>query len=115
MAGGRASFTLAALGVGLLLGLWGPNGAQAGDPVQGKRKASMCQACHGIDGIAKLPIAPHIAGESQIYLVAQLEAFRSGKRQHDVMSLIAKKLSDEDIEDLASWYSSIEIQAKMPD
>jgi cytochrome c553 len=88
--------------------------AAAGDARLGKQKAVMCQMCHGIDGIAKIPIAPHIAGESEIYLQTQLKAFRSGKRQHEIMSVVAGQLSDEDIANLAAWYASIQITATMP-
>ncbi len=88
--------------------------ASANDPKAGRKKAAACRTCHGIDGIAKIPIAPHIAGESQIYLQTQLKAFRSGKRQHEIMSIIASQLSDEDISDLSAWYSSITITATMP-
>jgi cytochrome c553 len=73
-----------------------------------------CQVCHGIDGIAKIPIAPHLAGESQIYIETQLKAFRSGKREHEMMSVIAKDLADDDITNVAQWYSSIKIQVTMP-
>ena len=59
--------------------------------------------------------APHIAGESRIYLETQLKAFRSGKRQHEIMSVVAGQLSDEDIADLAAWYSSIEFTVTMPE
>ncbi|HEY9536884.1 MAG TPA: cytochrome c [Kiloniellaceae bacterium] len=89
--------------------------AAAADAAAGRQKARQCQTCHGIDGIAKIPIAPHIAGESQIYLETQLKAFRSGKRENEIMSVIAKNLSDEDISDLAAWYSSIEISVKVPE
>jgi len=88
--------------------------AMAADAAAGRQKARQCQTCHGLDGIAKIPIAPHLAGESQIYLQTQLKAFRSGKREHEMMSVVAKTLSDEDIADLAAWYSSIEIKATMP-
>lgn len=87
----------------------------AADAAAGREKARQCQTCHGIDGIAKIPIAPHIAGESQIYLETQLKAFRSGKRVHEIMSVIAKGLSDEDIADLAAWYSSIEFSVTVPE
>lgn len=87
----------------------------AADPASGRKKASMCQTCHGYDGIARIPNAPHIAGESRIYLQAQLKAFRSGKRQHEIMSVIAGQLSDEDIADLAAWYSSIEFTVSPPE
>lgn len=90
-------------------------GTWAADAAAGRQKAKKCQTCHGIDGIAKIPIAPHIAGESQIYLQTQLKAFRSGKREHEIMSVIAKDLSDEDIADLSAWYASIKITATMPE
>jgi cytochrome c553 len=88
--------------------------AAAADAAAGRQKARQCQTCHGIDGIAKIPIAPHLAGESQMYLETQLKAFRSGKREHEMMSVVAKGLSDEDIADLAAWYASIQIKATMP-
>ena len=89
--------------------------ATAGDAKAGREKAKACQTCHGIDGIAKIPTTPHIAGESEIYLATQLKAFRSGKRQHEIMSVVASQLSDEDIADLSSWYASIEISATIPE
>ena len=89
--------------------------ALAADPAAGRAKAAMCQVCHGIDGVAKIPIAPHIAGESAIYLQTQLKAFRSGKRVHEIMSVIAKQLSDDDIANLAAWYSSIEFTVEIPE
>lgn len=58
---------------------------------------------------------PHLAGESQIYLETQLKAFRSGKRENEMMSVVAKRLTDDEITKLAEWYSSIEITARMPE
>ncbi|MGC3872442.1 c-type cytochrome [Halomonas sp. GXIMD04776] len=89
--------------------------AQAADPEAGRKLARQCQTCHGLDGIATIPIAPHLAGESQIYLETQLKAFRSGRREHEIMSVVAKGLSDEEIANLAAWYASIRITATMPD
>ncbi|MGI9302488.1 MAG: c-type cytochrome [Gammaproteobacteria bacterium] len=89
--------------------------ASAGDAATGKKLAAMCRTCHGLDGIAKIPIAPHIAGESEIYLQTQLKNFRSGKRAHEMMTVVARDLSDDDIANLAAWYASIEITAAMPD
>ena len=89
--------------------------AWAADAAAGKKKANQCRTCHGLDGIAQIPIAPHLAGESQIYLETQLKAFRSGKREHEMMTVVAKNLSDDDISDLSAWYASIKITAEMPD
>jgi cytochrome c553 len=73
---------------------------------------SSCVACHGTRGISQLVNAPHIAGQPSIYLTEQLKAYRSGKRTHEVMSVIAKPLTDADIESAAKWYSSIKIEVK---
>ncbi len=55
---------------------------------------------------------PHLAGQPDVYLIEQLKAFRNGKRQHAIMSLIAKPLSDAEIESLAQWFSSQQIEIK---
>ena len=83
--------------------------AVARDPVAGKAKAGMCATCHGPLGVSQLPNAPHLAGQPAIYVTEQLKAYRSGKRANEVMSVIAKPLSDQDIDDLAAWYASIQI------
>jgi len=85
------------------------------DAAAGKDKAQACAACHGLDGLSQMPNAPHIAGQPEIYLKAQLEAFRSGARVNEMMSVVAKGLSDEDIDDLVAWYSAIEVTAKPPE
>ncbi|MDX1718391.1 MAG: cytochrome c [Anderseniella sp.] len=97
--------------------IWAVSGPAAwADAAAGKKMVkAKCQVCHGVDGIAKIPIAPHLAGESQIYIETQLKAFRSGKREHEMMSVVAKDLSDEDITNLAQWYSSIKITATVPE
>lgn len=86
-----------------------------GDAAAGRDKAKQCAVCHGIGGIAKRPDVPHIAGESDLYLKKQLEDFRSGKRHHEQMSIIAQGLSEEDMADLIAWYSSLEISVKIPE
>ncbi len=98
-----------------LAATWMGGGTAAADPVAGHKKASTCQVCHGMDGIGTNPEVPHIAGESEIYLMAQLRAFRSGARQHQQMSIIAQSLDDQDIRDLADYYASIEIEVTVPD
>ena len=85
------------------------------DAAAGKKKAARCAVCHGLDGLAKQPDAPHLAGESPIYLTRQLQAFRSGERKHEQMSIIAQGLSDEDIADLVAWYSGLKIAVTMPE
>lgn len=84
--------------------------AAAGDLNAGRAKATLCQACHGTDGIASAPDAPNIAGQTEPYLAMQLQAFKSGARKSETMALVAKGLSDKDIEDLAAYFSAIEIK-----
>jgi cytochrome c553 len=87
----------------------------AGDVKAGRAKALMCQACHGIDGLSKVPDSPNIAGQIEPYIVAQLQAFKSGARKNEAMSVVAPSLSDADIEDLAAYFSAIEIKVvKIP-
>lgn len=99
----------------LYIGLaYGP--AFAADPAAGKAKVSgTCAVCHGIDGIAKVPDAPHLAGENAQYIIRQLQAFKAGTRQHEQMSIIAQGLSEDDIANVAAWYSSIKISVTMPE
>jgi len=100
-----------------LLGLGALSIAEAGaaDAKAGKAKSQACSVCHGATGISTLPDAPNLAGQPEIYLANQLRAFRSGERRHEVMSVVAKSLSDDDIADLAAWFSSIPIEAKPRD
>ncbi len=88
----------------------------ADDLTAGKVKAeSSCQTCHGMDGVATIPTAPNISGQQKHYMIIQLEAYRSGKRQHAQMSIIAQSLSDEDIERVAQWYASINVTVELPE
>jgi cytochrome c553 len=89
--------------------------AFAGDLTAGKAKAeAMCQVCHGLYGQATAPMAANLSGQLKEYIIAQLEAYRAGKRQHEQMSIIAGMLGDDDIENLAEWYSSIKITIEIP-
>ena len=76
--------------------------------------AQQCATCHGANGLSTLVNAPNLAGQPAIYIAEQMKAYRSGKRQHEVMNVIAKPLSDADIDTLAAWYASIKIEAKLP-
>jgi cytochrome c553 len=96
-----------ALLVGMLIAAWGMGSALAGDVAAGKARAGMCATCHGPLGISQLPNAPHLAGQPEIYIIEQLKQYRSGKRANEVMAVIAKPLTDTEIEDLAAWYGSI--------
>ncbi|MDP1650945.1 MAG: cytochrome c [Rubrivivax sp.] len=88
--------------------------AAAQDGAAGRIKAQACTVCHGALGLSTTPDAPHLAGQPAIYLSAQLRAYRSGERKHEVMAVMAKPLSDDDIRNLAAWFSSIRVDATPP-
>lgn len=86
----------------------------AGDPAAGQEKAVKCKQCHGLDGLGKLPIYPNLAGQSTEYLTKQLHDFQQGRREDQMMTFLAKELTEDDIADLAAYYASIEITVKLP-
>ena len=70
-------------------------------------KASQtCVACHGNDGIGILPEYPNLAGQHADYIEVSLKAYRSGQRKNPVMGGMAGVLTDNDIKELAAYYSS---------
>jgi cytochrome c553 len=92
----------------------GPGAARADDLDAGRTKAQACAVCHGQAGVSTAPDAPNLAGQPALYLSAQLRAYRSGARKHEVMSVMAKPLTDDDIAQLAAWFSAIRIEATPP-
>lgn len=103
-----------ALAAAVLALLAPPPDAQAADAAAGRAKAQACAVCHGPNGLSTMPDAPNLAGQPAIYLAAQLKAYRSGARAHEVMSVMAKPLSDADIDNLAAWFASIKVSAQLP-
>jgi cytochrome c553 len=84
-----------------------------GEAAAGKAKSLTCAACHGSDGNSLIPMNPKIAGQHEGYLVKQLTEYRlasrtGGKegRNNAVMNGMAAGLSDQDIADLAAYFSS---------
>jgi len=82
----------------------------AGDPKAGQLKTSMCAGCHGIAGwrtaYPTVYSVPKLGGQHADYIVAALQAYKSGDRSHPSMRGIASSLSDQDMEDLAAYYAS---------
>jgi len=88
--------------------------AHAQDTAAGKAKAAACAVCHGLQGIAVAPDAPNLAGQPASYLAEQLTAYRGGTRKHEIMSLMARPLTDADIANLAAWFSSVKVTIAAP-
>ena len=86
--------------------------AHASDTALGRAAAQACSVCHGPLGVSVAPDAPNLAGQPAIYLNAQLRAYRSGARKHEVMAVMTRNLTDDDISNLAAWFASIRIEAQ---
>ena len=105
-----------ALSLTILLGTLSASNATAfdGDVNAGKEKPATCAACHGPDGNAPVNIYPKIAGQHADYIYKQLQEFKLGMtsggkegRMDPVMSGMAMPLSDQDMKDLAAYFSSL--------
>lgn len=91
----------------LALSMLSINAMAAGDAAAGKSKSLTCAACHGASGISANDIWPNLAGQKAGYLAKQIKAFREGVRQDPSMAAMVAPLSDQDIEDLAAYYSGL--------
>lgn len=80
--------------------------AAAGSAEAGKTKAAVCMGCHGPDGNSPADMWPKIAGQLPQYIAKQLHDFKAGRRKNEQMSPMAQPLSDQDILDLAAFFST---------
>ena len=82
-----------------------------GDIEAGKNKISMCVGCHGIaeykTAFPKTYRVPKIAGQRSEYIVSALKAYRSEERSHPSMRAVAGSMTDQDIADVATFYSTL--------
>lgn len=75
------------------------------DPAKGQEKAAMCAACHMSDGSRGAPANPILAGQHADYIVKQLTEFKAGKRANPIMSGMVAALNEEDMRNVAAFYS----------
>jgi cytochrome c553 len=83
------------------------SGKVAADSNAGKSKAESCIACHGENGISQTENTPSLAAQPDQFLQWQLVFFRAGARKNEVMVPIAEQLSNEDVRDLAAYFTSL--------
>lgn len=89
-------------------GLWMTPAVLAGDASAGKIRAqAACASCHGVDGVSANARWPNLAGQNDLYLIKQLNAFRDGDRKDAYMTPMARPLTDQDVRDLAAYYASL--------
>ena len=97
--------TIATTSLAAMLALLPATIMAAGNSQAGQEKAKVCEACHGTDGKSVEPSYPNLAGQHESYLIKALSDYRSGRRSNAIMASFAANLSNQDIEDLAAWYS----------
>ena len=78
-----------------------------GDPVAGKAKSLICQACHGKDGNPSTPDCPKLAGQYAAYIRKEIKDFQKGSRRDPIMTEIAQGLTNEqDLLDISAYFAS---------
>ena len=95
----------------LLFSILGFSSAQAfeGDPERGRVKAESCLGCHAIPSYSNAYPnyhVPKVGGQNEAYIISALIAYRKGLRGHDTMHVNASSLSDQDIADIAAFFST---------
>ena len=79
--------------------------AQGGNPERAAKTIEICSACHGQDGNAAVSSTPSLAAQPETFLVSQMILFREGLRQVPQMAGLFAKTSEQDLLDLATYFS----------
>ncbi len=109
--------TMVLAGAALLLaaGAHAEGAMPAGTAAAGKAKSAVCAACHGMDGNSTDPQYPKLAGQQASYIYRQLVLFKSGVRKNPIMLGMAMPLSNQDMADLAAYFSAQKIMTGVAD
>jgi cytochrome c553 len=104
------ALTILALGLAALLSTASANDAAPAtakvDPAKGGEiSTAICGACHTNDGSRGVPTNPILQGQHPEYLVKQLTEFKAGKRENPIMKGFASALSEDDMKNVAAFYS----------
>ncbi len=85
-----------------------PSDASAVEIAAGRQRAAVCFACHNANGISRMPGTPSLAGQDRSYLENALRDYRGGQdRKNPIMNAMAQPLSDQDIANIAAYFSSL--------
>jgi cytochrome c553 len=98
---------LTLLSFGAALALASTQLLASGSIENGKQKAATCFACHGVDGNSVDPQYPRLAGQYNMYLQQVLHEYKDGQRENPIMKGMVATLSDQDIEDVSAYFSSL--------
>lgn len=103
----RISFLASGAALGLLLGASAAAQSNAQQALYVKSLAATCANCHGTDGkAAQGSSATTLAGLSQDYIVAQMQAFKSGARPATIMHQLSKGYSDAQVAQIAAYFAA---------
>jgi cytochrome c553 len=72
-----------------------------------QRFAALCAACHGANGRIETPLSPVLAGQPSLYVITQLFLFREGRRSNEVMTAVAKTLTDDDLRGYSEFIGTL--------
>jgi cytochrome c553 len=81
----------------------------AGDPAAGRIKAETCLGCHAIPNYSNVYPSYHVpklAGQNADYIVQALKGYQNGARKHSTMHANSSNLSEQDMADIAAFFSS---------
>jgi cytochrome c553 len=98
---------LSLLSLGAVLALASTQLLATGNIENGKQKAATCFACHGADGNSVDPQYPRLAGQYNLYIQQALHEYKSGQRGNAIMKGFVATLSEQDIEDVAAYFSTM--------
>src|ERR1035437_3355121 len=81
-----------------------------GDVIAGEKKVALCLGCHGIlgfhTGFPEVYRVPKISGQGAKYIMSALTAYKKGERKNPSMRAVAETLSEQDIADVAAYFSA---------
>ena len=106
----KASIVFAAL----LVAAAGTAPARAQDPGHVRSLAGTCTACHGTEGRSVGGVPPALAGRDRNDLLQALKDFKAGKRPATIMHQLAKGYTDEQLEQLATYFAGIKAESAAP-
>jgi len=92
--------------VSIVLVTLSANSLASGDAEAGQTKSATCMACHGLAGNSTMPNFPKLAGQGEGYILKQLQEFKSGARNNAIMAGVVAILSEQDMMDIAAYYST---------
>ena len=92
--------------VSIVLATLSANSLASGDAEAGQTKSATCMGCHGLAGNSTMPNFPKLAGQGEGYILKQLQEFKSGARDNAIMAGVVALLSEQDMMDIAAYYST---------